>query len=97
MPKRYVTVGDARTEVNEAEWFIATLPKNTPIEWDGERLGPPSGVGVFAYSWFYDGVIAEVDMGGRRVTLHPSFGGLSVRRLSDVGRLNQPMMHGDGI
>lgn len=102
--KRYVLVGGipgvcepAKVEVNEAEWLVATLEPGTPIEWEGERLGLKSGVGVFLYSWLYDGVMAVVDAGGRRVTLHPAFGGLTVRRLEDVSRLNQPMTHGEGI
>lgn len=95
--KRYVTVGDARVGVKEEEWQVARLPRNTPVEWSGCKRAPESGVGVFLYSWFYDGVIAEIDCGGKRVVLHPGWDGSKVRALADTSRLNQPMTNGDGI
>ena len=95
--KRYVTVGDAKVPVNEEEWRVARLPRDTPVEWSGRKREPAAGVGVLLYSWFYDGVIAEIDSGGKRVTLCPGWDGSKIRVLAATSRLNQPMTNGDGI
>ncbi len=69
-----VMVGDAVVRVSWAEMFFALLPENTPIRWRKlpqvfllfANTAPESGEGVFLYSWFYDGVIAEVEADGKR-------------------------------
>jgi hypothetical protein len=98
-----VVVGDATVEVSPVEFLLATLPKGTPVEWSGNTAGfpdglPESGVGVLLFTWFYDGVIGEVDCGGRRGALRPGPNkSLAVNVLADTRRLNQPGTHGDGM
>jgi hypothetical protein len=97
--EHYVKVGDALVQVNALEWFIVHLPPNTPVEWFGAKWEKPSaGVGIFLYSWFYDGVVAEIDANGRRLALHPATNpDLCIRVLEDTSRLCCQGMHGDGI
>lgn len=82
-----VMVGGRPESASELEYFLATLPEGTPVEWSGSRSpGTPSGgVGVLLFTWWYDGVVAEIDSGGRRIRLHPdSDSGLRVTRLEDA-------------
>ena len=106
MEGRTVTVGDYPCPVSEAEYILATMPNNTPIEWGGgeppnEMFGgsaPSNGVGVLLYTWFYDGVVGEVQAGGRRVALWAAHSkSFWVRPLADLSRLEGPGMNGDGI
>lgn len=101
-----VMVGDAPCKVSDAEYFFACLPKNTPIEWGNYGNASslfsakeiPAGVGVFLYSWFYDGIVAEVMVGQKRIALHPSFyKDFWVKELTDVSGLEGEGCNGDGI
>ena len=102
---RRVRVEEAEVTASEAEYAIATMPDNTPIEWGGGGSpggpfggGEPStGVGILLYSWWYDGVIAEVQTGGRRIGLFAARKGFWVKRLDDLTRLEGPGLNGDGI
>lgn len=105
--QRYVIVGDSHVPVSEVEWALVTMPPNTPIEWlnavsplmgFGENL-PVNGVGVFVSSMFYDGIVALIDINGKRLSMFPCHYGPNfvVRPLPDMTRLNGANMHGDGV
>lgn len=100
--RRTVKVGNAPVEVTEAEWLFATSPPGTPVEWecrpDAAIGGPPRGTGILLGTYYWDGVHARVSAGGRTLTLCPALDrNFRAARLDDTARLNEPLMHGDGI
>lgn len=101
MMNHQVKVGQATVDVSDVEYLLATMPKNTPIEWSGGGTWHdeiPAGVGMFLFSSYYDGVNGHVDMNGRRIVLMPScFPELRVAVLLDTKRLDGTGMHGDAI
>ena len=95
MPK--IIVGDSQPfSVPWREYVAAIMPKNTPVEfWDEDFYGKKEhDVGIFLYSWHYDGVIAELDCNGVRKHLWFGDGNAKIRRLCDMSKMS---MQGEGI
>jgi len=103
-----IMVGNSYTPASWAEYFFSILPKGTPVEWSGYRCGtgifckneaPEKGCGIFLYSWWYDGVIAVIEIGtGKKVSLMLDLSrSTRVKRLKDTKKMSLAGMHGDGI
>lgn len=101
MPK--ILVGGHPVKCRWAEYHASLLPKGTPVSWfDPESANfmqkprARRGTGILLCVWWYDGVIADIDVGGERVSIHLAFGG-SLRRLRDMGKLVGQGCQGEGI
>lgn len=83
----HVIVGGTKTECRWAEYIASRLSEGQPVRF---RLKPGmlcgavrEGVGVFQYSWWYDGVNANIDCGGKTVTAMLGFGDMIWREKQD--------------
>lgn len=86
----FIRVGDRKQRVSWAEYHAAILPERTMVYFEHRGC---KGQGVFLFSWLYEDIIAEVDVGGVRRTLHPALGD-RMRRL----RPKEKRFHeGEGI
>lgn len=99
--KRQVIVGGSPVEVSEAEWLVATMEPGTPVEFEAKyAFGSQikSGIGVFRFASYYDGVNAHVELpgGGDKLVLFPAMGDVC-RPLSDLSQLAADGCGSDGI
>ena len=93
-PSTHVMVGDEPCRVSWQEYYVSILPKGTPVRWTKDEK---EGTGIFEFAYFYDGVMAVVELyGGNKLDFFLSFGD-KVRRLKDTTQLVAPGIGGDGI
>jgi len=111
--KKLLTIdaGGKPYPASRAEYFFSILPNNTPIKWSrakslfslshytiSQKEFPESGEGIFKYCWFYDGVVAEIEIGHTTYKLFIDFyPKIKVKRLRNTRNLQGEGLNGDGI